>query len=40
MNTRVDIGAVQGAADYDALLFALVHARACVLREYRSRSRA
>ena len=39
MNTRVVIATVRCAADYDALLSALLHACARVLREYRARSR-
>ncbi len=40
MNTWVVIATVRCAADYDALLPALVHARARVLCEYRARSHA
>ena len=40
MNTRAVTATGRCAADYDALLSALAHARARVLREYRARSRA
>ena len=40
MNTRAATATARCAADYDALLSALAHARARVLREYRARSRA
>ncbi len=40
MNTRVVIAPARCATDYVALLSALAHARACVLCEYRARSRA
>ena len=40
MNTRAAAATTRCAADYDALLSALAHARARVLREYRARSRA
>jgi hypothetical protein len=40
MNTRTTTATARCAADYDALLSALAHARARVLREYRARSRA
>ena len=40
MNTRAATATARCAADYDALLSALAHARASVLREYRARSRA
>ena len=40
MNTQAVIATVRYAADYDALLSALAHARARVLPEYRARSRA
>ena len=39
MNTRVVIATVRCAADYSTPLSALAHSHACVLREYRSRSR-
>jgi DNA-binding beta-propeller fold protein YncE len=40
MNMRAVAATAQCAADYDALLSALAHARARVLRDYRVRSRA
>ena len=40
MNTRATTATARCAADYDALLSALAHARARVLRENRARSRA
>ena len=40
MNTRVVIAPARCAADYDALLSALAHARARVLQKYRARARA
>ena len=40
MNTRATTATVRCVADNDALLSALTHARARVLREYRARSRA
>ena len=40
LNTRATAATARFAADYDALLSALAHARARLLREYRARSRA
>ena len=40
MNTRAITATTRCAADYDALLSALAHARALVLHEYRARSHA
>ncbi len=39
MNTRVVTATAQCAADYDALLSALAHTRARMLREFLARSR-